>query len=216
MFIKNVTDAASSKAFLQLAAQFPPGKRFAANLWVSAACLAGVNSEPAVRATPQPAEQVDVAVAETVNGLVDAVAAAQTASDNAAPALPVAGSATPGPAHSPVVGQQAHGTAAAVAGVLSDLLDAVAAAEGGSPADELNHSDMVDWEAVRVAPMEEVLASLVSVASSMHVPALCHILSCFVCCPRTRVSAVEQVAEAIQCRGMHLMLAERIQVRATY
>ena len=62
--------------------------------------------------------------------------------------------------------------AVAVAHVLTDMIDAVAAATPGdcdtSAQEAALHDDMVDWEAVRTAPMEYVRPETVCCPASVH------------------------------------------------
>jgi hypothetical protein len=84
----------------------------------------------------------------------------------------------------------------------------------GEPADP--HADVIDWEAVRVAPVVEVCIQLQQCTSEVIQSRSSWLGNSAVLLTAELTNLhvlAEQVAEAIQCRGMHMLLATRIQAR---
>ena len=141
-----MTDAASSKAFLQLAAKFPPGRRFAT---ATERRPQGVGGQTA--SDPAPESLLQLEEGDAVGPKEVPLPERQALSSR---------SFTTG-GH-----LAAKAAATATAGVLGDMLSSVESAawvEGAAGAEPAagvaavtDRRDMVDWEAVRVAPMEEV------------------------------------------------------------
>lgn len=196
-----MTDAASSKAFMQLAAKFPPSHRFAANFAQQsslartrgAACTPGIAcaaADSVCDALPiftirqdvsvSTSALIDLEAAPLVGSVISTIAESAPSEESTPAAVPSARHVALSPAttresvteHLLSLEGGLQGAGGAVAEVITDILDGVEAALLAEVEVGPDYRDMVDWEAVRVAPMAEVITACNRFISAFNLWAL--------------------------------------------